>query len=490
MDEATQAVHRRLLASQRPPVPLPVAHSVTGADGGLASAGHRPRAARRPAADRRPSRRPAADRRPSRRPAAGRRPPRRPAAGRGQPRRRTAGRRQSRRRAAGRASVPPSPRRRSRSIPSSPPSRRPPVAVNPVAAPVRTVTPARGGAASAALARARAHTLIGVASPRPSADGTVTRSPLEATARARLRPTRRPPPSRPQRVVEIRVPGAAFTLPANPLSELGSEDLASFIDCTLFETDAEEVDARIDDDSGPTREMRPPEARRPPPRARAGRARDPAGRSRGASALRPVSTPVCPRRRESSGPASALSALLVVVGVAIGVALHKPSPAGPRPRRPRPPVPHRDALAPRRRLRRRRADARGRARGPAPPSKPTRAPAVVEKVAATRPRSRRSRREALAPGVGSRRRLQRAHRHPARRREGVLGGQAPRPQPHRGGGRPLRRGEGDLPARSLSVGHAGGDRRARRRRWRCRSGCTGRPRRWSSARRRRTPRSR
>ncbi len=36
---------------------------------------------------------------------------------------------------------------------------------------------------------------------------------------------------------ETRAPGAALKLPANPFSDLGPEDLASFVDCTLFEMD-------------------------------------------------------------------------------------------------------------------------------------------------------------------------------------------------------------------------------------------------------------
>jgi hypothetical protein len=61
---------------------------------------------------------------------------------------------------------------------------------------------------------------------------------------------------------ETRAPGAAFTLPANPLSELGPEDLASFIDCTLFEADAE-VEALVADDAGPTVEIDPLAPARP-----------------------------------------------------------------------------------------------------------------------------------------------------------------------------------------------------------------------------------
>jgi hypothetical protein len=48
---------------------------------------------------------------------------------------------------------------------------------------------------------------------------------------------------------ESRVPGAAFTLPANPLAALRADDLASFIDSTLFETD--------DDDATTERAPRP-----------------------------------------------------------------------------------------------------------------------------------------------------------------------------------------------------------------------------------------
>jgi hypothetical protein len=39
------------------------------------------------------------------------------------------------------------------------------------------------------------------------------------------------------KVPEMQVPSAAFTLPANPLSELEAADLASFIELTLFEAD-------------------------------------------------------------------------------------------------------------------------------------------------------------------------------------------------------------------------------------------------------------
>ena len=38
---------------------------------------------------------------------------------------------------------------------------------------------------------------------------------------------------------ETRAPGASYTLPANPLSEFGAQDVDSFIECTLLEADAD-----------------------------------------------------------------------------------------------------------------------------------------------------------------------------------------------------------------------------------------------------------
>jgi hypothetical protein len=50
-----------------------------------------------------------------------------------------------------------------------------------------------------------------------------------------------PPPS------ETRVPGAAFTLPANPLGDLDAADLGSFVELTLLESDgAGRLAARFD----------------------------------------------------------------------------------------------------------------------------------------------------------------------------------------------------------------------------------------------------
>ena len=75
-------------------------------------------------------------------------------------------------------------------------------------------------------------------------------------ARASRAPARRhgrPPvpfvDTRPSPPAETRTPGAAFTLPANPLSELDATDLASFIDSTLLESDDE--DATAEREAGP-----------------------------------------------------------------------------------------------------------------------------------------------------------------------------------------------------------------------------------------------
>jgi hypothetical protein len=61
------------------------------------------------------------------------------------------------------------------------------------------------------------------AAPDPIAEGTI-----EATERSRWL------------AAETRAPSAALTLPANPLSELDAGDLASFIECTLFEASGDE----------------------------------------------------------------------------------------------------------------------------------------------------------------------------------------------------------------------------------------------------------
>ena len=63
-------------------------------------------------------------------------------------------------------------------------------------------------------------------------------------ARAVVRPPRSPPAPAVARIptparVETRVPGAPDQLPANPLAQFDLNDVESFIDCTLIETDAD-----------------------------------------------------------------------------------------------------------------------------------------------------------------------------------------------------------------------------------------------------------
>jgi hypothetical protein len=141
-----------------------------------------------------------------------------------------------------------------------PPVSPPPASVSPPQAPVspRSAPTKTSGTphAPAASGDARAPTLIGVPSAR-SADATIARPTRDEAVTAVVLP--------PQ---ETRAPGASFTLPANPLSELGPDDLASFIDCTLFESNEagpEEIEsgAIVVDDAGPTAEIDPLAPARP-----------------------------------------------------------------------------------------------------------------------------------------------------------------------------------------------------------------------------------
>jgi hypothetical protein len=90
----------------------------------------------------------------------------------------------------------------------------------------------------------RAPTLIGASAPPPIG----TAPTLIGTVAPALSPPSLPPPPPATgddvektmesiKVPEMQAPSAAFTLPANPLSELGAADLASFIELTLFEAD-------------------------------------------------------------------------------------------------------------------------------------------------------------------------------------------------------------------------------------------------------------
>jgi len=105
------------------------------------------------------------------------------------------------------------------------------------------------------LARRRAAVPVPIG-PTPSETTIVSPPRPEVTAPPPMRVTPRPPVSGRAATmigmsplgragmsppVETRAPGASFTLPANPLSELDATDLASFIDSTLLESDDEDA---------------------------------------------------------------------------------------------------------------------------------------------------------------------------------------------------------------------------------------------------------
>ncbi len=112
------------------------------------------------------------------------------------------------------------------SVPTSvppPPVRRPPPP--PLAAQVRTMI----GVAPSVVAETDRPPAV-----KPLAR-TVTAAPASTGSAA--------PKASGAPAIEHRAPGAAYTLPANPLGALQAEDLASFIDSTLFEIDDEEAAA-------------------------------------------------------------------------------------------------------------------------------------------------------------------------------------------------------------------------------------------------------
>jgi hypothetical protein len=278
MDDATRAVHQRLIASQRPPVPIMVAQALSERTEVSAPRPEpQPRAVVAPPIAVRPVVPP---------PFAGLAPA--PAgAPKASPMTSPKVSPTTSPKASPTTSPKVSPTTSPKASPMTSPTTSPAAPPRPVAthvAPLRTVTPAetpaRGGTARGpapaipasappaagqspvappAAARpspsassfARAPTLIGVPSAR-STDGTMTRASQDATITA----VAVPPPQ------ETRAPGASFTLPANPLSELGPDDLASFIDCTLFES-VDEVEAVVADDAGPTVEIDPLAPARP-----------------------------------------------------------------------------------------------------------------------------------------------------------------------------------------------------------------------------------
>jgi hypothetical protein len=121
---------------------------------------------------------------------------------------------------------------------------------------------------------------------------------------------------------EARVPGASFTLPANPLSELEAADLASFIECTLFET---EVDPSTPQGEDPGR----PEAFAGAPAPGPAEHDTPPPTATGMLAPPEVPSFASPLRRRLIYAAP--YALCTVVGVLAGVALRPSKPAAPSP---------------------------------------------------------------------------------------------------------------------------------------------------------------
>jgi hypothetical protein len=140
----------------------------------------------------------------------------------------------------------------------------PPPSVSPRSAPTQNSGAAAvaGRPAPPASAYARAPTLIGVPSSR-SGDGAPARAPEDASITAARAPEDASITAVAPAPQETRAPGASFTLPANPLSELGPDDLASFIDCTLFEANTDDAEAVVVDDAGPTVEIDPLAPARP-----------------------------------------------------------------------------------------------------------------------------------------------------------------------------------------------------------------------------------
>ncbi len=110
--------------------------------------------------------------------------------------------------------------------------------------------PSRSPPPPPVAALARRMTMIGVAPRTDPSTGKSMAAPAPAAAMARtmigVAPAVGPIASKPSAVppaAERRVPGAAFTLPANPLSAMPNDDLASFIDSTLFESDDDDATA-------------------------------------------------------------------------------------------------------------------------------------------------------------------------------------------------------------------------------------------------------
>jgi len=104
-----------------------------------------------------------------------------------------------------------------------------PVAIPPAASEPTIVSPPRPEVTAPPPLR--------VTPPPPVSGRAATMIGMSPLGRAGVSP---PAETRASPLAEKRAPGASFTLPANPLSELDATDLASFIDSTLLESDDED----------------------------------------------------------------------------------------------------------------------------------------------------------------------------------------------------------------------------------------------------------
>ena len=439
-----------------------------------------------------------------RRPAPPRRPP--PVA--------AAGRRAARR---GRPAVSPAPPAAAALAPPIPPVKAPPPAPHDQSEPHddrrrhRADHAADGVPAQPALAAAPRRRRSLPAAPRRRFAAPVDGARRPAAARI-------PTPPR----VETRVPGAPDQLPANPLAEFGADDVESFIDCTLIETDA---DVPIDV-AGASPEESVAVATNVYVRPRQG------GAGRWAQSLAKKLPPrfqVPAVRAAPYAPYAAIAVISIVVGVIIG---HSRQAHAARAAAPVPVIVQ--APNPRRHRRRRPFPSRRWQRGGAEAGAPSSLRPGAEQAA--RPQRRRGRRSqprvgrrsppkpaAAADGAGGGRREAAGGRREAgggRREAGraggasacrdgaarpgdctarvvtepkdakvLWGGAAHRAQPDRRRARPLRSRDGDDRTRALAARHRRRERAGGRRGQASTNGCAGRAPRWPSARHRRARRS-
>jgi hypothetical protein len=145
-----------------------------------------------------------------------------------------------------------------------------------------------------------------------------------------------PPPGSAPQQEEQRTPGAAFTLPANPFSELPPEALEHFIDCTLYEdTGATEAVPPGDDDTAvggapempvpPADELTAPRQATVPPvavRAPSVPPEIPASSPEPAPARFPTPPPITPVLRPMAPPAATgTRTVILIVAVTAALAL-------------------------------------------------------------------------------------------------------------------------------------------------------------------------